>query len=461
MEIINKIHLKQVKNKPELIFVVIALIYGLTFLFITPPFQVSDENEHFIKAVGLSEGYWIPEKQGNHIGLYISDNVSQLVMAYPYDIVNESTFTFSNRGMFVDLSDKSIVTYSPVSYVLPAFVIKVAGFFGLPVLWMLYIARLVNLLVWSFLTYFAIKIIPVQKWAFLLVALMPMTLFQAASVSADSLTIGLSFLAIAYILKLAFDSDPIRKLDFVALLVLGCLIALSKSIYILIFALFLLIPKSKFKGYKKKYALFLVLVTVIVSIVLSWMSLTTSLYAPPIINWSITGQIQFILNNPLVYMKTFIFTMQNLMDIYLISFVGYFGWLQFPLPFLWVMLYLLVIMFVGLVDKNEFKISLNQRIFSLFFVLVSIFSIFAFQYLTYNSVGRNFIGGVQGRYFIPFAPMLFVLFYNNIEQVTYFNRTFSFKLNNLSKQFLIEFIVITLSLSLFIIFNSYSIIYKV
>ena len=244
-------------------------------------------------------------------------------------------------------------------------------------------------------------------------------------------------------------------------MVLGCLIALSKSIYILIFALFLLIPKSKFKGYKKKYALFLVLVTVIVSIVLSWMSLTTSLYAPPIINWSITGQIQFILNNPLVYMKTFIFTMQNLMDIYLISFVGYFGWLQFPLPFLWVMLYLLVIMFVGLVDKNEFKISLNQRIFSLFFVLVSIFSIFAFQYLTYNSVGRNFIGGVQGRYFIPFAPMLFVLFYNNIEQVTYFNRTFSFKLNNLSKQFLIEFIVITLSLSLFIIFNSYSIIYKV
>lgn len=39
--------------KPQNVFVILALIYGLSFLFINPPLQVIDEASHFDKILYL------------------------------------------------------------------------------------------------------------------------------------------------------------------------------------------------------------------------------------------------------------------------------------------------------------------------------------------------------------------------------------------------------------------------
>lgn len=123
-------------------------------------------------------------------------------------------------------------------------------FFNLPPLVLMYLARLANLIIWLLLAYLAIRITPAYKWVLLTLALVPMAVFEAASVSADGLTIVLSFLMIVYILKLARGKDNFVKTDFFVLVILGLLIALAKSIYILLFFLFLLIPVNKFKSPK-------------------------------------------------------------------------------------------------------------------------------------------------------------------------------------------------------------------
>ena len=82
-----------------------------------------------------------------------------------------------------------------------------------------------------------------------------MTLYEAASLSADSFTIAISFLLIAIFFKLAFDDTKkeVNMNDILILFVLGLMIALSKQIYIVLLLLFFSIPLYKFENRKKMF----------------------------------------------------------------------------------------------------------------------------------------------------------------------------------------------------------------
>ncbi len=57
--------------KPENAFLFIALIYGIGFMFVIPPFQVPDEWEHSFKAYGISHGKILPQNNGTDSGYCI------------------------------------------------------------------------------------------------------------------------------------------------------------------------------------------------------------------------------------------------------------------------------------------------------------------------------------------------------------------------------------------------------
>ena len=446
--------------KPETIFILLAVVYGLAFLVIMPPLQVHDENNHFYRAFGLTEGHLIPEKVGNEAGFLVPEDVWQLGQSF-YSVnkkltVNDLTSRIgiknNNEYHFADLSHVSVVTYSPIPYVVPASAIFLGNLFDLSPLLLTYLARLANLIVWILLVYLAIRIIPMHKWVLLMLALMPMTLSETASVSADSLTIGLSFLLIAYILKLVFDSQKFTKRNFIILMVLGSLIALSKSIYILIFLLFLLIPVSNFKGYKLKYGILTLILVSLGLIVGIWTRLTTSLYTPFVPNWSLSGQFHFILSHPLNYLNILIGTFLSSGNKYLISFVGTLGDQFINLPFKLVLAYLLMIVFVAVIDKNRFDVTLRQKLICLIIFIFNIGAVTTFEYLTWTPIGAATINGIQGRYFIPFASLFFLFFYKPS------HTKFLERLNLESgryKLLVVGSILITLSLTLFILIKFY------
>jgi len=451
--------LKIINIPPETIFIIIGLIYGLAFLFITPPFfVVPDEAYHFYKAYGISEGYVIPEKIGNEAGVSIPEYTLDTISASFNqkinfeDVINSKVNINVNKNTekFVDMSRFAVVTYPPVPYAVSALAIKLGVFFDLSPFVLLYMARFANFLIWFFLVYLAIKIIPVHKWVLLMIALMPMTIFEAASVSADSLTIGLSFLFIAYILRLALVNHNFTRTDFLIICVLGVLLALTKSIYVFILFLFLLIPTGKFPNYKKKYTIFSIILIPISLLSVGWVFLTNNLYKPYIANWSLNAQLAFVLNHPLNYLILLIKSFISYWVSYLASFVGFLF-----VPFTFALVYFLILIFVAILDKNEFKLSLRNKLVSLMIVLSSVFVIMTFDYLTWNPIGNNFIIGVQGRYFIPIAPILLFLLYNKREYIPIFNRNFPLKMNNIYKLMIIATIVITLSFTLFMLFKFY------
>ena len=51
-------------------YLYIALIFGILFVFIVPPFQSPDEDSHFKKAYQVSKGKLYPEVKKNVIGNY-------------------------------------------------------------------------------------------------------------------------------------------------------------------------------------------------------------------------------------------------------------------------------------------------------------------------------------------------------------------------------------------------------
>ncbi|MCE7699887.1 MAG: DUF2142 domain-containing protein, partial [Methanobacterium paludis] len=264
--------INRLKNvKPQTAFIIIGLVYGLCFLMVTPPFQVPDEPAHFYKAFYLSDGHLIPEKVDITEGFYLPQSVVNLTNSY-HDLISDPAKNKQKKGLVnnflnmplendnkVTVNISNVAAYPPAPYLASAAVINIGKLFNVSPLLLMYLCRLINLLIWILLIYMAIKLTPIHKWVFLLLSLMPMTLYQAASVSADSLTIALSFLVIAMFLKFSFDKHKmiIDLKDSVIILVLILVLALSKSGYFILLLLFFMIPESKFKSRKTKNLMFI------------------------------------------------------------------------------------------------------------------------------------------------------------------------------------------------------------
>jgi len=176
----------------------------------------------------------------------------------------------------------SIAMYSPVGYLPQSFGILLGRIFSLSPILLLYLARFFNLLAFIALVFFAIRTTPALRWTMVLLGLMPLTINLAASVSADAMAIGLSFLFTAYMLRLAFSPDTElvtrRQLGFI--LLLAVLLALSKPPYSLLVLLFGLIPAKKLAGRKRYLVDLAVVAMVTLAVVFLWNLLVRGAYAP-------------------------------------------------------------------------------------------------------------------------------------------------------------------------------------
>jgi uncharacterized membrane protein len=426
--------------KPETIFLIIGLIYGLGFLLAIPPLSVVDnEGAHFDKALYLSEGNVIPEISGHHAGYFVPQSVYNLELVF-YSIrnqhgkINISDITSqlnqplnANNKVFTDtdpapgipvtaVSITSIITYSPISYLASAFAISVGKLLNFSPIILMYIGRLANLFVWLFFIYMAIRISPVHKWVLLMLALMPMAIFQGASLSADSFTMALSFLVIAIFLKFSFDNNIklIKLKDISLLFLLISLLALSKQTYFFLIFLFFLIPVNKFENFKKTLFIFVLLFITTFGLTLIWNMIVNGYYLPGYPGVSIPGQTSYILLNPLNFSNALINTLltpNNLISI-IRTFVGNFGWDPASLPGWLIALYLTMLTLTSLLDKTDIIIRYKQKL--IIFITLLIVSILTCvsMYITATPVAQTSIRAIDGRYLIPISPLLFLLFYN-------------------------------------------------
>ncbi len=456
-------------QSPEAMFLLLGMVYGILFVFFTPPFQVADETNHFYRAYQMSEGRLVAVKKQPSLlspaqraerdralsevqRLLVKGDTATALLKF-YDVKGQggiggllpeslvtTTMAFvpllntTNRQSFRDISSlltlplneerrtfihfPNTALYSPLPYLPQAFGIAFGKMLHSSPLALMYLGRIANLFIWGALVYFAIKITPIGKWFFFLLALMPMSLSEAASLSADGFTYGISFLLVAVFLRNAFVLTEGSRAGVFSVLALSLLLSLSKQAYFLVPLLFLLIPVEKIGTKKRYYAIFLLICLVDFSAILFWTLVADvykdfyTLYSAIIPAWSGERQILFILSHPLQYCSTVITTFIQNGRLYMDSFVGQLG--QFdtalPEPF---RISFIGMLFVAVLSEGcgNISFSLKQRIVLLATLLLSILLVSTLAFIGWSAVGSKSIT-LHGRYFIPLAPLFFLLFYN-------------------------------------------------
>jgi uncharacterized membrane protein len=404
---------KIVNIKVEMIFLVLCLFFGVLFVVITPPLFVADETFHVIKAFDVSQGHFIQNTSFSNLPKSFHYNIDVGTIQGSdglWRARNYSSFSNINYTPF-NINDTQEVLSTASGYMfLPylgvALVIKVGELFNTSPLLLLYFGRLINLFIYAIFIYFGIKIVPIGKYIFLLIALMPTSLYLASSVSADSLNLGLSIFTICLFLNLIFKKDKIMKKDiiFISSCILG--LALSKEGYALLSLLFFMIPKDKFKNMKSRILYFIYTVFPSIIIYYNFYLITwINCLAPGLSDSPISQNAN---NGLLFFLSKIIPNIITQFNKWCIQFVGNFaGWPFLPLPLIIVYLYLFVLIFVSILDKSEFRLSLKQKIISVM-IFLCLFNGLLYGWWIWSD-RIEVIHGIQGRYFIPFSPLFFLI----------------------------------------------------
>lgn len=236
-------------HAPLYLFVpAVGLALGVTFTYVTPALVAPDEYTHLAAAYELAStwsGQTAADEDGNlllrecdaaHFGTKTGDIG---VLAYKNEAIAET----SEPG-----SPDVLTTHSEVkagqgsgSYLAQALGIRLARAQGKNFYTMLLYGRLANLILYLLLAAMAVWLAPTSlRGLFACVALLPMPLQLAASLSPDAAVLGLVFGFTALCLRLR--GEKAVWWQKILLIVLGGLTAPGKAIYLPVILLCLLIP---------------------------------------------------------------------------------------------------------------------------------------------------------------------------------------------------------------------------
>ncbi len=413
---------------PRWLYLIVGGGAGLFCALLTPPFQVADEFFHFARVYQLSQGEIIAPQQPatGYAGGRIPSSFRQAYAATTAGIEfkpdQKTSLAKTRAALEIALrpDDETFepfrsALYTPVPYVPQVLGVAVARLFEAPALLHLYLARGFALAAALALGWWTLKALPFFQWPILLLVLMPMTLFQTASASADSFTTALSFALFACIARASVSNSPILRGEKTRLIALVVLVALCKQIYFLLAPLLFLLPARRFGGRKERVVFLGAAFVGALGAVVGWSLMISHLLTAPAPDMSVDvpRQLGLVLADPISFARILVLNYAAIGGDYYRGFIGVLGWLDTFLPDLLHALYGAALIAVALADGGrDFLIEAPRR-FLLWGMALGIAVLIPLAaYLAFTPVGEQRILGVQGRYFIPFAPVVLLTLYN-------------------------------------------------
>ena len=406
--------LEKRKIAPENLFLIIGSIFGVLWCFLTPPFQIPDEFNHFCRAYMISQGNIIPTNDSvNNLGYYLPQslrNVEKELEAVPIQFHWEKkqdlnrlriamrTKLDEDKLRFIGFANTSI--YAPIPYVPQASGIWVGRVLDLSVLSTHYLARVFNLISFLAWGYWAIKRMPILKLSIMVIALLPISLHLSASLSADPAILGSSLCFIAYVVYLIMAplSQKISTKDVFMLVMFSLVFSLSKVAYLPLCLLLFMVPQSKFNSPQSYWGLGLLLIIINLLVIGIWSMALQGIHIP----FTVVPkeQILSIIQYPGVFLQKLlntVFSSQHYTSAFTL------GWLDTPLPRWMIFVYgFLVGTSCLIVEKSQGQLLYKRQglIFISLFAALAI-GLHVALYITWNQLVPNKIDGLQGRYFLP------------------------------------------------------------
>lgn len=403
------------KMKIEKIFLTLVIPIGFLFIFSILPFQVPDEPAHIIRAYEVYNGEFISriDDDGKHraivpIGLAEINLSNMNKYENIFNKLGEKTVYEETSEVYTEAQ-----SYIGVVYIFSGLAMKIGQLFNFNIIISIYLARIANFVLFLFLSYYSIKIVPFGKKVTSAFFLMPMLLQQACSVSPDSVINSVILLFITYVLKISFTEKRISNTVVLFFLFIGCFLGVAKIVYFPIICLTSFIMYNKSISTKKKILIIAVSVILSVAIGLLWYGYQTRYIDERNYvheqNVNAKEQINFIIHNvPKYFFKLYVHVKATFSH-YILELIGYhLGWAEIIVNKWYIYLYLAVLVILPFIEKNHYSFDrLQQLIVWVIIISVSLLIITGL-YLVWSEVGSDEIRGVQGRYFIPIAILPFL-----------------------------------------------------
>lgn len=400
---------------------IIIISFGLIVAFLIPMGVVPDETEHLVRSDLTSSGVLIPEP------VFVNNSFSGFnTIKSVVDLTNDTGNT-----VFTSNIDNVKINHSPTlyssafmqnpffGYLAQGIGIFFAKLLDLNAIWILWLGRIANLILYAFLISRAVKKSPILKVPLIAMSCIPLAIFQASSLSIDVMINGLAFFSIGWFLFMFKSEDnslDLKDLGIFSLLVLLC--GLCKLPYLALIFLLFAVPKNKFKTpfYYNIVAFFIVAILGV---------LWAKFYATPNYmfsyradyyinnNVSMSGQIKYLSS----HLPNALVTYANAFNYFGIIFKGMFYFGMAPFDYESELLTTLGLLFMGAIIflyPHKIELPKKSRIGALIVILIIFFGTFTIQLLTWSSVGVLYGVDVQPRYFIPLLGLLpFIFGLNN------------------------------------------------
>ncbi|WP_273168685.1 DUF2142 domain-containing protein [Actinomyces israelii] len=435
---------------PWNLFTALGLLFGVVFITLIPPGYNPDEPHQFFRALQIANGevigYPVDHDQFSDMVDRPAEKVGGEVPVSAALMIRESHVypikgrlgglgrvgTIDWNRMFsirtnaevdgdgaIAVGLSNVEVYSPLVYAPTIMSYWIGKAFNLPIAVVFYMARLFDLGVAVVITRAAIRLLPRGKWVLSLLAMMPTTIIQSAAVSADAVTMSMAFLCISLTLRAALQPCAVSTKQWAWIAAAFALLGLAKPSYIVLLGLLVTIPVMNPRA-RNRHSLILWGIVAVVGAVfaIGWQRATS--WVPPSFETieQVHAQSAFVASHPLRFFKTLIYTFFTDWGdhrFFLQSFVGSASWNGCFLATLFTYSMWGALALSPLIrDENELRwhgTICQRRIYSIGMLTLFTIScaILAFGlYIMWAPPESSVVTGLQGRYFVPIAPVFFL-----------------------------------------------------
>lgn len=427
--------LKKAFAHPHWLFLGLVLFFGTLTAVLHGPVNAADENSHFWRAFLMSEGRFFPGKTGTGLDACrgpIPECMLDLVYnrlwnsphnRHPLGMTGVTALLRERQTMLsepyvdeprLDAALGNASNFGPVCYLPQAGGILLGRMAGAAPLALVYWGRFANLMAYALLVFAAIRLMPKGKYVLFVVALTPMTIIQAASLSADTTTNALAWLLVALLIRAAFGGqNRLSNRALVLLIVVQIALTFSKPAYFCLAFLVFLIPPARFAGRRRHLAFLAAFFGLQTAAILATVQLVNLSFVQPAYA-DRTAQFLHVLKHPFKYMLTLVLTVgvsllrqEPAQYETMIGSVGHNPF--FSIPTTVIVLFFAAYILAGLAEAPMLRLQRKHRLLIGGVFLISMLQIYTTLYLWWTPVGHYTVYGVHGRAYFPLLPLALML----------------------------------------------------
>jgi uncharacterized membrane protein len=417
---------------PASVFVLLSLAFGSVVSLVTPPLRGPDEISHFLRIYAYARGELLPAAEvDGRKGIFVERELYHQLSFFRD--AGEWFATSRERGvrygqimaLYRDFSvtvddelDRPTVFapfagtegYTPVVYAPYIVGAAIGRLLGLDLPEMLLLIRLLGLAAFTAVAAYAIAVTPILKWPFVLIALLPVSLYNRSVLSADGAALSAALAITAVCLKHAWDLRADRAWERSLWMTL-C--ALSKQPQIVFMILELTVSRLKELPRRWTSAAMVVLPGLILS------PLWVIAVSADIAAWRLQGEafhppehfdpvwkLRYMWEHPFHFPLATWNALIGWGDRLWLELIGILGWQDiFLRPWTYLMLTALLILApvqqLQLDGTARARMAVMTGLAALGYVVL----VYLIFFLTYTPLDVDHVRGVQGRYFVIALPV--------------------------------------------------------